>query len=87
MTVSVTSPALPDTRAQIMAGMVLVHKLGDTRNEPSPETSRIKAANSEGLKLMEELPAMQLFAEKNAKPAAFHKAFPNALATEGQRAA
>ena len=26
---TVTSPALPDTRAQIMAGIDLVHKLGD----------------------------------------------------------
>ena len=47
---TVTSPALPDTRAQILAGMV--HKLGDTRKEPSPATSFIKVANSEGLKLV-----------------------------------
>ena len=71
----------------VVSGKDLVHKLGVTRKELFPVSSGIKAANSEGLKLMEESPAMQLFAEKNAKPAAFHKAFPNALATEGQRAA
>ena len=52
MPYTVTSPALPDTGAQIMADIDLVHKLGDTRKELSPVTSGIKAANSEGLKLV-----------------------------------
>ena len=49
---TVTSPTLPDTRAQILLCMDLVHKLGDTRKEPFPVTSCIKVANSEGLKLV-----------------------------------
>ena len=40
---TVTSPALPDTGAQIMADIDLVHKLGNNRKEPSPVTSGIKA--------------------------------------------
>ena len=31
---------------------LFIHKLGDTRKEPSPVTRGINAANSEGLKLV-----------------------------------
>ena len=49
----VTSPALLDTGAQmVVSGMDLVHKLGVTRKELFPVSSGIKAANSEGLKLV-----------------------------------
>ena len=50
---TVTCPALPDTGAQMMVcGMDLPHKLGVTRKELFPVASGIKAANSEGLKLV-----------------------------------
>ena len=50
---TITSPALPDTGAQmVVAGMDLVHRLGVTRKELFPVTSGIRAANSEGLKLI-----------------------------------
>ena len=50
---TITSPALPDTGAQmVVSGMDLVHRLGVTRKELFPVTSGIRAANSEGLKLI-----------------------------------
>ena len=48
-----TSTALPDTGAQMVVGGIdLVHKLGVTKKELFPITSGIKAAKSEGLKLI-----------------------------------
>ena len=50
---TITTTALPDTGAQmVVAGMDLVHKLGVTKKEMFPVSCRIKAANSEGLKLI-----------------------------------
>ena len=50
---TVTSTALPDTGAQmVVAGMDLVHKMGITKRELFPVTNGIRAANSEGLKLI-----------------------------------
>ena len=50
---TVTYPALPDTGAQmVVSGMDLVHKAGVTKRELFPVSSGIKAANSEGLKLI-----------------------------------
>ena len=50
---TVTCPALPDTGAQmVVAGMDLPHRLGYTKRDLFPVTSGIKAANSEGLKLL-----------------------------------
>ena len=50
-TVNIT--ALPDTGAQmVVAGMELVSRLGVTRKELFPVSSGIRAANSEGLKLV-----------------------------------
>ena len=44
--VSVPPSRTPGPRLQIIAGMNFIHKLGDTRKEPAPVTSGIKAANS-----------------------------------------
>ena len=49
----VTSPVLLDTGAQMgVSGMDLLHRLRVSRKELFPMTSSIKAANSEGLKLV-----------------------------------
>ena len=50
---TVTCPALPDTGSQmVVSGLDLVHKAGGTKIELFSVTSGIKAANSEGLKLI-----------------------------------
>ena len=50
---TITSTALPDTGAQmVVAGMDLAHRLGVGRKELFPVSSSIRAANSEGLRLV-----------------------------------
>ena len=50
---TVSSHALLDTGAQmVVIGIDLVHRLGVTKREMFPVTSGIKAANSEGLRLI-----------------------------------